>query len=412
MKRSAVFITALPVEYVAVRSYLSKVSERVHKGTVFEVGKFDSGAGDDWQVLIVEAGVGNSKAAVETERAIDYAKPSVAFFVGVAGGLKDVRLCDVVAATKIYGYESGKEKDEFEARPNVGESSYRLVQRARAEARNGTWTKRIKVELPVIPRAYVGAIAAGEKVLAAKSSPLIQLLRTHYSDTLAIEMEGRGFLEATHANPEVASIVIRGISDLIDEKTATDNSGYQNFASHAASAFAFQLLAALDKDDWRRSFKQLKFGAGLSILFALLISSVVENSLKTLNRTRQYTAKALSFVREHTDDIFPAAVSAWKLTLCLLLIPYILAAALPAYFVSGSWGSVHDYLLNEMGGSAAVLGIGSTFGFGFAFSDSRKRSWMRYCLTFYLLGLFVAFALSACLVFLWVRVLQNTSWIR
>src|SRR5260370_34934024 len=104
---NAVILTSLPVEYRAVRSYLRGLKEEVYKGTVYERGIFLAEA-CRWEVGIVQVGAGNAPTAAEAERAIAYFKPRVVLFVGVAGGLKDVCIGDVVAATKVYGYESGK----------------------------------------------------------------------------------------------------------------------------------------------------------------------------------------------------------------------------------------------------------------------------------------------------------------
>ena len=256
----AVILTAIPVEYVAVRAHLTNLQEEIHpEGTIYERGSFLS-KGQLWQVGIVEIGAGNAEAAVETKRAIDYFKPSVVLFVGVAGGIKDVALGDVVAATKVYGYESGKVVEEsFQPRPNTSLVSYRLEQRAKAEARKEEWLQRIGESIPTPkPRAFTGAIAAGDKVVASTNSDVYQLLRSNYGDALAVEMEGHGFLKALRAHPEINALIIRGISDLIDGKSNADAAGYQEKAARHASAFAFEILANLLRGNGKQIQEELK----------------------------------------------------------------------------------------------------------------------------------------------------------
>ncbi|HKV59113.1 MAG TPA: hypothetical protein VJO32_12565, partial [Ktedonobacteraceae bacterium] len=251
IKGRAVILTAIELEFMAVREHLNLdgIHEEEYHGSIYDRGNF-AAHGRTWDVLIGQVGAGNSASAAAVERAVTYFDPEVILFVGVAGGVKDAQIGDVVAVTKAYGYESGKIHDTgFLVRPEVGMSSFRLVERAKAEARKKTWVQRIpgyaQISLPA-PRAFVGPIAAGEKVIASTSNDLFQFLQKNYNDTLAVEMEGRGFLEAARANEHVQALIIRGISDLIDNKSKYDAQGSQEQAANHAAAFAFEVLAQLD----------------------------------------------------------------------------------------------------------------------------------------------------------------------
>jgi S-layer protein (TIGR01567 family) len=244
-KLVAVIFTALPVEYKAVRSHLECIEEKMHptKGTIYDQGIFTSN-GRSWKVVIAEIGKGNVQVALEVERAIEFFKPNIVLFVGVAGGIKSVKLGDVVVANKIYGYESGKADYYFKPRPAVCEPKYAILQRVNAEARKGDWLQRLSEILPdQHPTVFIEPIAAGEKVLNSTQSEFYKLIKSNYEDAVAVEMEGYGFLKAAYANSQVDALVIRGISDLIDGKEAADKAGSQKTASLHASAFAFEILS-------------------------------------------------------------------------------------------------------------------------------------------------------------------------
>ncbi|WP_417735446.1 hypothetical protein [Rosistilla oblonga] len=243
-EKRVVILTAIQSEYLAVRRHLRDCKEVEHdKGNVYEVGQFE-----DWTVLIAELGAGNERAASEAERAIAFHSPHVVFFVGVAGGLKDVALGDVVAATKIYGYESGKDDVTFKTRPQAPTSSEALQSRARAEAKKADWLQRrldSSAARLALPKVFVQPIAAGAKVVASTNSASAKRLKTSYGDAVAVEMEGIGFLTATGFSQGTLAMVFRGISDLIDGKSESDGQGWQEVAADHASAFAFQVLSKL-----------------------------------------------------------------------------------------------------------------------------------------------------------------------
>ena len=244
----AVILTALEVEYLAVRNHLIDLQEEEHpQGTIYERGKFVTN-GQTWEVGIAQVGAGNSGSAIEASWAIAYFKPNILFFVGIAGGIKDVEIGHVVAATDIYNYESGKVGEQFSTRPKSGKSAHKLVQRAIVEARKPDWLKRLSNSPSSPIKVHVAPIVAGEKVVVSRESDVFKLIRASYNDAIAIEMEGYGFLSAAFAYPEIGSIVIRGISDLVEGKnddSVEPEDNRQAKASAHASAFAFEILSKL-----------------------------------------------------------------------------------------------------------------------------------------------------------------------
>jgi nucleoside phosphorylase len=239
--QAVVIVTALDIETRAVLRQLGSWEEEVVQGTVFYTGAFE-----DWNVAVVEVGPGNVRVAALAGRGISHFKADVALFVGVAGGFKDVALGDVVVATKVYGYEGGKDTASgFLPRPDIQYSAHGLEQRARAICKRTRWHDRLDRTINKdAPALFVGPVAAGEKVVASTRSATAKFLKKHYGDTLAVEMEGRGFLEAVHVN-SVLGTVIRGISDRLSGKATSDKAGWQRKAADAASAVAFEILATL-----------------------------------------------------------------------------------------------------------------------------------------------------------------------
>lgn len=250
----AVILTALMTEHKAIEAHLepfgkdTRLLETIHpNGTIYTQGRFTTST-CAWNVAIAQIDMGNVSAAIEAIRAIEYFNPRVILFVGVAGGIKDVEIGDVVAASVVYSYDCGKVIDDRTLpRPKLGEADYDLLQRAQAEARKDDWRNRIRPSVTMLseksPTVYVKPIAAGEKVIASSQSEVYKYLREHYDDAIAVEMEGFGFLKAAQQVKSVSAIVIRGISDLLDDKELVDKKGSQEIAVRHASAFAFEILA-------------------------------------------------------------------------------------------------------------------------------------------------------------------------
>lgn len=245
MTKKILIQTALSLEFEAVKAFLNDIQPLRHPstGSIYNKGKYNSN-----EVLVVETGAGNVRSADETGRAIDFFKPDYVFFVGVAGGLKDVKIGDVVASSKVIGFEMGKDDTEFKPRFDSIPSSYILEQIAKHIKREGQWKSLIKIDNQSEPEAFVQPIAAGEKVVSSNRSVAFSYLKQYCSDAVAVDMEGNGFLIASrpyHAH----AIEIRGISDLIENKTEADAGGSQPRAAANAAAFCFEIINQIETEN-------------------------------------------------------------------------------------------------------------------------------------------------------------------
>jgi nucleoside phosphorylase len=252
-----VILTAIKQEYSAVKSHLVEIKKITKNDSIYEEGLFVFNNMEIAKVFIRECGAKNVIASQESERAIQYFKPDVMLFVGIAGSRKpkDFSIGDVIFPEKVYSYESGRaERERKLARPDFGLMSYVLLEKAKFERNREDWKVLLKCKNSKDVIADIGVIASGEYLIEHYDSDIGKDITANYNDTSAVEMEGFGFAKAANRQGretnKVMIGIIRGISDIL-EFTSSDSKmeindrrpeNAKEFASKTAAAFAFWLI--------------------------------------------------------------------------------------------------------------------------------------------------------------------------
>lgn len=243
-------ITALPVERKAVVSRLTasqKVQEAGEPLTFYRGHVPIPGEAAPYSVVVTQLlDMGNLDAAAATARVLHRYRPRNVLMVGIAGGVRgEVTLGDVVVARQACYYEPAKLRPKGdEPRERQFHADAMLLGRAQ-HYEESDWTAQIEVARPgesappdSHPRAHVGTIACGEKVVA----DLAELARIAKvcPKMLAVAMEGAGVARAVlTVDRPPRYLEIRGISDYAGpDKT----DGWHEYAANAAAAFAFGFL--------------------------------------------------------------------------------------------------------------------------------------------------------------------------
>jgi nucleoside phosphorylase len=243
----AVVVTSLRVETEAVLSFLRAEDEWVSQvGTIADLALLEGSPGPLTVAVVQVAGTAEAAASALQELCA-HLSPTYGLFVGVAAGLREVEIGAVVAASKVYAFDRGEDGRSFVPCPDLGASSHRMVARARAEARRSRWLTRVfGDDIPKdYPDVHIAPIAAGTPVVRSTEGLIGRFLETHYTDALATETAGRGFLQVAYQN-KLDAIVIRGISHIIgpNEVRTREAQNGARAARHAAG-FAIEVLHQL-----------------------------------------------------------------------------------------------------------------------------------------------------------------------
>lgn len=259
--RRALVVTTVVSESRSVKAFLTDPTVVVgEKGAFYEYGRFSEPAGD-WLIIHAITSQGNTDASLVVSKAHqEFGSFHAQMFVGVAGSLKaDIPIGSVVVGDYVYNGHSAKVEDtETLVRPHSLVPARELLTASQGIIYSNEWIDLIRapagMTLPSLadypckfpPLAAIKGIVSGEEVVAGGKSPRFALLRSHFNDCGAVEMEGWGAMNAAH-HENTPAIVVRGISDMCAGKDHASDQMHQPIAAAHAAAFAFSILSFRSK---------------------------------------------------------------------------------------------------------------------------------------------------------------------
>jgi nucleoside phosphorylase len=265
-------ITILEEEYEAVLRLLKRVRRVKGSATLSNQHAWVVGEIDSPEValpysvaLAMSPRPGTNAAVIVTMNTIQAFDPRCILAVGVAGGLGDLALGDVVVANRICSYGYGKTDRGFHPRHDMDSpTDAALTSAARTlTTLRPDWYSNLAKELDqpdefrrLAPQIVVGQVASGDKIVDDAAAAFSASIRQRRPKLQAVEMEGGGAAAAIQDICEMQRVsfaMIRGISDLLQagrsrpgrpgrsEQTVMRDSAKAMAATTAAAA-AVQLI--------------------------------------------------------------------------------------------------------------------------------------------------------------------------
>ncbi len=229
-------------------------------------------------VVMKASGRGTAPAMEAVQEVVEHFRPSYIFLVGTAGGLNrrdnvdlgDVVIADYVGYAEFMKLTPGRVSMRHE--PYDHPSLFLRAGLAYPLSEGEDWHSHIpataKRPEAGTPKAVVGNIVAGEKVLSDRESAYQNSVLERFDAAIAVDMESYGFARSVfsrrrsvHYNPQC--LIVRGISDIVEAarpavaagapaevQVEPDNNNevrklWSSYASHTAAAFARAVVERL-----------------------------------------------------------------------------------------------------------------------------------------------------------------------
>lgn len=182
--------------------------------------KFYTGTIGTHEVIVLLSGVGKVSAAVGTTLLIDHFSPDLVINTGTAGGLREVKVKDIILATEVrhhdvdltaFGYDLGQQSKM----PAAFKPDTNYLKQA----------KRTIESLGEHPNE--GLIVSGDAFI--NNPEKFEWIKTHFPTAKAVEMEAAAIAQVCH-QLGTPFIILRAISDIAGEGNA------QSFETFVAEA--------------------------------------------------------------------------------------------------------------------------------------------------------------------------------
>ena len=221
-------IAAMPEELVYLIQHLDDASEEKVLGNSYYTGKIGSA-----ELVLVESGIGKVMSAMSVAILADHFQVDAVINTGSAGAVATgIAVGDVVIADKLcyhdvdvtaFGYDYG----QMARQPLYFESDKKfisLIQESLSKLEQ-TW--------------HLGLIATGDSFVAGEDK--IKVIKEHFPQVLAVEMEGAAIAQAAHAL-NLPFLVIRAMSDNANHEASVS---FDEFIVEAGRRSAQALMTLL-----------------------------------------------------------------------------------------------------------------------------------------------------------------------